>query len=276
MKKAFILFFLLVELSLAQTLRFAPLPMFKSELIMEEYRGILEYLEKQLNISIEIVYYSNYRTLLEAIRTSKVDIAHLGPLPYATLLQQTDKIQPIVQFSNKDGNSTYTCSYITNQSENITFDTLAKKPIALTQPLSTCGYLSAAYLFNEAKLDLKNSKYYYANTHSNVILEVLLDQAQSGIVKTSEFQSYEHLGIIEIKKTPAWPGFLWVGSPKLNPMLISRIQSSLTSLSRYKPEHHKIMNSWGEGVRYGTIHANPSSYSQITQLLQTLKIKELP
>lgn len=276
MKFLIILFIILLESSIAQTLRFAPLPMFKSELIMQEYRGILEYLEKELNINIEIIYYSNYRTLLEAISTSKVDIAHLGPLPFATLLQKTNKMQPIVQFLNEDGESTYTCSLITTQSQKVSLQALSKKPMALTQPLSTCGYLSATYLYNDENLTLKDENYYYANTHSNVVLEVLLGQAKSGIVKTSEFLSYQHLGILELKKTPPWPGFLWVGSPTLNPMLISRIQNVLTAMSHQNPQHKGIMDSWGEGVKYGAIYTNTMNYQPISELLQKFNIKELP
>jgi phosphonate transport system substrate-binding protein len=275
MKYFFIFIFLFFESLWAQPLRFAPLPMFKSELIMKEYRGILEYLEKELAISIEIVYYSNYKTLLEAIRTSKVDIAHLGPLPFAVLLQDNDQVQPIVQFLNKERESTYTCSYITSQDNPQSLNDLSSKPIALTQPLSTCGYLSAVYLYNQANLDLHESNYYYANTHSNVILEVLLGQAQSGIVKTSEFLNYKHLGLFELAKTPQWPGFLWVGSPNLNPILVSKIQDILTPLSYNNAQHKKIMSSWGDGVKYGVIYANKQAYEPIIKLLKTLKIKEL-
>jgi len=273
--KYLLIILLLTQFLWAQTLRFAPLPMFKSELIMEEYRGILDYLEKELDMEIETVYYSNYKTLLEAIHTSKVDIAHLGPLPYAILLQKGNQTQPIVQFLNKDGQSTYTCSLITSQTKSTSLGYLASKPMALTQPLSTCGYLSAAYLYNKSRMDFKNSNYYYANTHSNVILEVILGQAQSGIVKTSEFENYKHLGIYEIKKTPPWPGFLWVGSPKLSSMIIFRIQEALTMLS-YSNQHNKeLMEFWGEGVKYGTIHASSQNYTPITNLLQTLGINEL-
>jgi len=276
MRYLVILSLLLLQSIWAKPLRFAPLPMFKSELIMEEYRGILEHLEKELGITIETVYYSDYKTLLEAIRTSKVDIAHLGPLPYATLLKETDQVQPIVQFLNKDGQSTYTCSLFSTREKVSSIDFIATKPIALTQPLSTCGYLSAAYLYNGANLELKEDNYYYANTHSNVILEVLLGQAQSGIAKTSEFLSYSHLGIYELARTPKWPGFLWVGSPTLSPTLISQIQNTLTPLYYDDPLHRELMSSWGDGVKYGAVYTNAQAYKPITQLLEKFQINELP
>ena len=260
---------------MAQSLRFAPLPMFKSELIMKEYRGILEHLEKELDIKIETVYYSNYRALVEAIRTSKVDIAHLGPLPFAALLQKTQRVQPIVQFLNKKGKSTYTCSLIALQASNPTSLSLPKEPMALTQPLSTCGYLSAAYFYNKKNLVLKDSNYYYANTHSNVVLEVLLGQAKSGIVKSSEFLDYKHLGLLELAKSPEFPGFLWVGSPEFDPILVTKIQKILTKISFHNPQYKELTSTWGEGVKYGSIHTNALAYEPILQLLEELKIEDL-
>lgn len=69
-------------LPLAETIRFAPLPMEKRETVLSRFRPLTEYLSHKLQVKIDYVYALDYAKLLDIFRRSEIDIAYLGPLPY--------------------------------------------------------------------------------------------------------------------------------------------------------------------------------------------------
>lgn len=249
--------------------------MYKSELVIKQYKGMLDYLEKKTGFKFEIVYHADYAQLLQAIVDKKVDIAHLGPLPYANLLQKPNhQSTPIVQFLDKKGASTYTCSFITHNryfAKDLSFE-----PVALTQPLSTCGFLSVSHLLEKYDLNLKNLNYHYSGTHSHVVLDLVIGDAQSGGVKTSEYTSYKHLGLQELDKTDPFPGFLWVGSAALKQKDLELIQKILTQIKPLQNlKDQELTKNWGSNVKYGTIKADAGCYEPIVKMLKQTDIPEL-
>ncbi|MBE0496201.1 MAG: PhnD/SsuA/transferrin family substrate-binding protein [Campylobacterales bacterium] len=245
------------------TLRFAPLPMLKSEIVLQQYVGIFSFLSQKLGVTFEIVYFTDYEKILEALAQNRVDIAHLGPLPYARLLHNAIPVQPLVQFLNEDGKSTYTCSLITaHHARNLP---LKQHTIALTQPLSTCGFLSMSHLLKREGIALEEQPYFYADTHTNVILKLLLGEAHSGGVKSSVFSDYKHLGLIERSRSTALPGFLWVGSAKLPSALAKEIQEALFSLEPTGKDTD-LMHSWADAFKHGAIAPNLGEYEEVLNL----------
>lgn len=257
----------------AKTIKYAPLPMYKSELVLKQYQAMLNYLQKETKLNYEYVYYADYEKLLNAIAEGKVDIAHLGPLPYATLLQRKDhNSKPLVQLLDSKQKGTYTCSFFTHERNK---NKQIFEPIALTQPLSTCGFLSVAHLLKSRSLDLSKLNYHYSGTHSHVVLDVILNDAKSGGVKTSEYLSYKHLGLYEIDKTDPFPGFLLVASKSLRQTEYEAIKHALLKLDPFNnPNDKELMKKWGTNVKYGAIEVDVSLYRHITKMLKQIKIPE--
>ena len=124
----------------AETLYFSPLPMEQPEEVVKQFKPMLNFLEKQLGAKIEIRYSTSYAEILEHFRTGRIDLAYLGPLPYISLRESHPKAEPLVHFLEKNGEATYSCALI---SAGAPLPRPArKKTFALTQPLSTCGYLA--------------------------------------------------------------------------------------------------------------------------------------
>ncbi|MGM0534274.1 MAG: PhnD/SsuA/transferrin family substrate-binding protein, partial [Campylobacterota bacterium] len=260
----------------AQTLRFSPLPMYKSELVIKQYQGMFDYLKAQTGFDFEIIYYPDYDSLLQAIKEGKTDLAYLGPLPYASLLQQTDTTTPIVQFLDSKGQTSYTCSFITSKANENNTQNQSYEPLSLTQPLSTCGYFSIYQILQKQGLELSAMNYSYAGTHSAVVLEILLGESTSGGVKTSQYYTYKHLGLHELQRTDRYPGFLLVGSKNITPKQTAVIQKALTRLDYFNnPGDRTMMQTWGADVRYGCKKADKSMYDKIKNKLQNITIPEL-
>lgn len=254
----------------SKVLRFAPLPMYKSEIVIKQYQAMLDYLSQELHTPIKIVYHADYKDLLDAIERGDVDFAHLGPLPYASLLTRTTKPQVLVQLLNAQKESSYTCSLIVLEKNFAKCNKELFKEIALTQPLSTCGYFAANEMLKKYDLQLEKQSYHYSGTHSHVVLELLVGDASVGSVRTSEYNGYKHLGLKEIERSQKYPGFALVASGTLDPKIAQKIQELLLSVDPL------IMQEWGSNVKYGAIKASQEEYLQIAKQLQNTHLLELP
>lgn len=134
------------------TLTFAPLPMENIKTVFIQFNPMIKYLEKKLNKKIILDYNNNYADILKKIIEKKIDIAYLGPLPYIELKEKYPSTIPLVHFKSSDGKIFYTCSIITFGTSDTRIENIINKKIALTQPLSTCGYLSVDALLKNQKI----------------------------------------------------------------------------------------------------------------------------
>lgn len=276
MKRSLFLLLVIPLVLFSQTLRFAPLPMLKSELTIRQYENALHYLHEKTGITFEMVYFANYDKLLEGIENGQVDIAHLGPLPYAKLLMRTEGTKPIVQFLNARGESRYTCSYFTLKRYQDIFKKQSLEPVALTQPLSTCGFLSVASILQKHGRKLEKMHYRYSGTHSQAVLDVVLGDAKTGGVKTSVYYDYEHLGLQELGRTHEFPGFLWVASANVSDRKVDSIRRALLSLDPLHNEQDaRVVQEWGSNIKHGAIKAEKKNYEIIAKMLEDITIPEL-
>ena len=268
--------FLSSALAGSEKIKFAPLPMYKSELVIKHYQGMLDYLSKKLGVEFEIVYYADYAKLLEAIEKGEVAMAHLGPLPYAALLNRTKTPKPLVQFLDAKGLDHYTCSLVTLKKSCADKQGNLFAKVALTQKFSTCGYLATSEMVQKYGVTLDALESYYSGTHSHVILDLLLAKASVGSVRTSEFTSYEHLGIKELERSQSYPGFLLVGTSSMSEALALQIQEVLVSLKPLEnKEDAQLTKEWGTNVKYGAIKAASEPYEEIAQKIKNKKFAEL-
>lgn len=245
-----------------KVLHFAPLPMYKSEIVIKQYQQMLDYLSKELDLRIKIIYYADYKDLLDAIELGNVDLAHLGPLPLASLFSRTSKPQVLVQFLNAQKQAHYTCSLITRNKNFAKCNKELFNTIALTQKFSTCGYFASQKMLKKYELNLEDLNYYYSGTHSHVVLDILMGDASAGAVRTSEFLSYEYLGLKELERSQSYPGFALVASASLDKKIAQKIAQLLISVDP------AVMQNWGSNVKYGAIKASNAPYIQMAKQLQ--------
>jgi phosphonate transport system substrate-binding protein len=259
-----------------RTVAIAPLPMVKSEVLLKEYRPLLEYLEAETGHSFKLVYYADYAALLKNIAAGKVDIAFLGPLPYVELRRKNSRIRPIVRFLNAKGDDQYTCSLFTTVNHTIgAVEDLENKSIALTQRLSTCGYLAMEHLLSRHGFSLQKNDYEFTGSHTNAIFGVVVGDFDAGGAKTSIVDAYRHLGLKVLAQTEPLPGFLWVASETLSEALYERVKHAMLRLDPlHNPEDAEITRRWRSNIRYGAVEARDSDYDVIRKMLQQLTLPE--
>jgi len=256
----------------AQTLYFAPLPMEKPETVVKQFKPMLDYLEKHLGSKIEIHYSTSYAEILERFRNGQLDLAYLGPLPYVSLRNNYPNAEPLVHFLEKNGQASYSCALI-SAGEKLP-SPLRGKTFALTQPLSTCGFLAVDGILHERGERLKNQRFRYLEKHDEVALAVARGDFDFGGVKTAIAQRYAHLGVTILAETPPLPSFaLIANSRRLSPQKIEQLRVLLTGLQP-QGRDQALVAEWGGQLRNGAIPARDADYDVVRQLRKQADIPE--
>ncbi|MEA3543975.1 MAG: PhnD/SsuA/transferrin family substrate-binding protein [Thermodesulfobacteriota bacterium] len=269
-------FFLLLQptFATAAPLRFAPLPIYNEARIRQDYYPFTQYLERGVQQAVEIVYRSDCQDIIAGLGADEIDLALLGPLPFALALKQGYNISALVQFLNSAGQSTYTCSVGVFAANNLSMTHLKNQQIALTQPYSTCGFLMVEHLLNQHGSTLADNQFEYSGTHSGSALQVITGKASVCGLKTSIGKSFHSLGLDLIAESDVIPSVVLVVNQRtLSPATIASIKKHLLALQPLENQEDALLTKkWGKLVRYGAIQTNAENYKFITDLLHRIDI----
>ncbi len=283
--KRFLLFFgiyflLVPDLALAKAatqqavLRFAPLPMENREVIYKQFEPIRVYLEQITGRKVVFKYFNKYCYLLKEFINGGLDLAYLGPLPYVELHNNYPDAEPLVTFREPTGQNGYTCSLIALPEKKLKLSAITKKEIALTQPLSTCGYLSVNGLLKKHGSSLKANTYHYLGRHDAVALAVVRAEFDIGGVKTAIAQKYAHLGLQVLDETEILPGFALVSnSATVDTALAVTIRDAFASLDPHGKDKEMLSN-WGKKLANGAVVATNEQYDIIRRLMGNIVIPD--
>lgn len=262
-----LIFFPVYLLSANKPLVFAPLPMEDIKTIHVQFSPMIRYLEKKLNTQIKIDYNSSYDAILKKFIEGKIDIAYLGPLPYLSLESKYSDTKPLVNFKNKMGEISYTCSLVSFISNSIPIENIRHSKIALTQPLSTCGYLFVNNILKKSNINIEDNHYRYLGRHDKVALSIIRDEFTFGGVKSEIAKEYTHLGLKEVKVSEAIPNFILVGNAKtLSKNKLLEIKKSMISVSK------KELSKWHKSLKFGVKETNNDDYNHLRKLIKSTKI----
>ncbi|MGE4559164.1 MAG: PhnD/SsuA/transferrin family substrate-binding protein [Desulfobulbus sp.] len=253
-------------------IRFAPLPMENREAITLRFRPMMQYLEQQLGRPFVFDFSESYQTIVEKFQTGKIDLAYLGPLPYVELRAKDPHAEPLVHFREASGNPKYTCAIVALADSPINLQGLRDHRIALTQPLSTCGYLSVNGLLQERGGSLANNRYRYLNKHDAVALAVIRGEFDAGGLKTAIGRRYAHMGLKILAETPPFPGFgLIANQETLSRETREAIRQAMVQLDPAGADK-AMLTRWGGSIRYGAVTAADADYQAVRTYKGQLEI----
>lgn len=259
--KLFALFWLMIAsfASANEPLRIASLPMESREATLSAFEPVARYLQKQLQQPVQLVFLESNQAVITALDAGHLDIAMLGPLPFITLNAKNSHIEPLVFFRESSGQARYRCTLVAFAGDDINITELRNQRVALTQPLSTCGYLGTnAILRVAAGHDLEATHYAYHTTHEAAALAVIAGRADVAGVKDEFADSYASLGL-EILATSDWvPAVgLFANAARLSDEQIVRIREVLLAT----PEQE--FTNWGHFMRYGMQEASHTDFEAL-------------
>lgn len=262
MRKIFFIIFLLsLCFSFAKNktvLYFSPLPTKSHDEVLKDFLPILTYLEKKLQLKIKVKYKDNYKDILDGIKNGSIDLAYLGPLPYISLRKEYSFVEPLVVFREKNQKHNYRCVLVKFKEDKIPNNKKIK--VALTQPLSTCGYfMSSILLKKEFDIDLSKQKYDYKMSHENALLSTLSGDALIAGAKDSIAKKLESLGLEIISKSQVLPGFSLVINSKTIP---KELQDKLKTTILQTPK--SIYSKWKAKGSYGFDEVSHRDYGNLS------------
>lgn len=245
----------------SEPLVFAPLPMESTFTVASQWQPFVEYLDQRLGVKLKFSYSTNNDEIISKFASGELDLAYLGPLPYVKLRKIFPAAEPVVIFMEKDGQSSYTCSIVTLGETNLDFTKMKGKKVALTQPLSTCGYFATQGILTQYGNSLEDNLYQFLGQHDKVALAVARGDFDAGGLKTSVARKYNYLGVVVRAESPQMPGLaLVINSNRVPSQRIAEIRQALLAADV------KTRQDWGDNIRYGVVPAKDSDYDGIRQL----------
>ena len=251
--------FITPGVSASEPLRIASLPMESRELTLAAFEPVAHYLERQLQQPVQLIFLESNQEVVEALDTGQLDIAMLGPLPFITLNAKNSQIHPLVFFRESSGKARYRCKLVAFAGDNIDITQLRNQRVALTQPLSTCGYLGTnAILLARAGHDLEQTNYTYYTTHEAAALAVVAGRADVAGIKDAFAFNYASLGL-EVLAASDWvPAVgMFANADQLSNEQIVRIRDILLTA----PEREYV--NWGHFMRYGMQEASYTDFESL-------------
>lgn len=241
-------FIILVSLHVeARPLTFSPIPLSNTETAFEEFSFMINYLEKKLGEEIDFHYEEKYDDMIISFKENKIDLAYFGPLPLVTLQKSFSSALPLLAFNEPDGKSGYQCALVQFAQDTIDFQKSNNIKVALTQPLSTCGYMQTKILLKTyANKDIEKMKFDYLGTHDEVALSIVRGDFEIGGMKESIANEYKSLGLKVLKTSQMLPSFTLVANTNtLSHEKIANIKRILLEAPK------EIYQTWGERIAYG-------------------------
>lgn len=245
----------------AETLKFAPLPMETPETVAAQWKPFLQYLQTTLGIELEIDFSNSNEQVLEKFAAGKLDLAYLGPLPYLRLKDRFPQARPLVIFHEADGQPSYTCALVVAADSVLRLEQLKGRAIALTQPLSTCGFFSVDGLFHQGGICLSESRFRYLGPHDEVALAVARGEFDAGGLKSAIARKYAPLGLRIIAETAPMPGLALVANgARVSEERMEAIRRALLAADE------ATRKGWGDNIRHGLSAADDEDYAEARKL----------
>ena len=249
-------------------LRFAPIPMASKAHMTQQYLPFLDDLETHTGQRYELAYHARYTDLLDSFAADEIDLAYLGPLPYVALTERISHATPVVQFLDSAGEISYTCALVAFAGHQGALATLRHGAgrIALTQPLSTCGYLMVnREIERRIGQSLENYPYDYTGSHEAVAMSVIIEDFALGGMKTLIAEEYHHLGLRVLAESAPMPGFLLVANARtVSPATIEAIKTRLTNLDpKANPQDRETVRAWSPSLCCGAVEVQLEAYDEI-------------
>jgi len=247
---------------------FAPLPMKDAVTIYETFAPMTRSLELSLDRKIDYHISESYEDLMVAIQKGEIDITYLGPLPYILAKEKNENLKPLVVFNESDSKPTYACVLVAWAPQKKQYELKNLNPkettIALTSPLSTCGYYAVDRMLKRSEYGyiLDMFRYRYLGKHDEVALAVVRGEFQYGGLKEDIANQYSHLGLEVVARLDNMPGFaLIVDSNRVDPSLQGAIYNTLLQTKE------EIYSHWGRGIDKGMRPASDEMYWNFKQIL---------
>ncbi len=162
-------------------LRVALLPDENASTIIQNAEPLKKYLEEKLKKDIEIVVTTDYSSMIEAMRFSRIEVAYFGPLSYVLAKSKAPGIEAFAVGVSK-GSPTYKGVIIARTDGPVkTIADIKGKTVGFGDIASTSSHLiPRAYLARNGLIGDRDYKFAHLGTHDAVFRAVEAGQVDAG------------------------------------------------------------------------------------------------
>lgn len=245
------------------------LPYYAPDKIWYFYRPFIDYLNKTTDISWELKLYHNYDAIIDDLCKGEVDLAYLGPNPFA-LAYEKCKAKPLLVILGSDGKPYYNSIIFTNNHKINSLKELKGKPFAFGDKDSTSSYVIPRKMLEDEGITIDMIKPIFLKSHERIISAVARNEAIAGATKVSVFEKFRDLKFKKLKVSEPLPHHSFCTISNINPKVEKRFINALLKL---KPMHNSsdrnIVKNWEPELRYG-FTLPPQNYIDNVMKLHTL------
>ncbi len=156
---------------------------------LARFGGFQAALQAQFQLPVRIYPAGDYAGVMQAFAARQVEVATMGPLPYARIWLDTHgNIEPLVVARDADGTVSYVAvMYVRAESDISSLEQMRGRSLAWADPNSTSGYLVPRSELREAGIDVDRffSRTGFAGGHEQAIVAVLAGQYDAGVTWAS-------------------------------------------------------------------------------------------
>ena len=150
------------------------IPQGNAVFMVKKWQPLSDYLAKELNMPVEMVFRSSYREIITELSKGKMDVCLTGAYMYVLTREEAD-IRPLVR-RKKFGTPLYHSIVVVRKDSGInTMEDLRKKIFAFTDKESTTGYLLPMSMMRKMGIHTVAqyfSEVIYTGNHDSVLLAV--------------------------------------------------------------------------------------------------------
>lgn len=220
-----------------ETLKVALLPDEDASAIIKQNAGFKAYLEKSLHRKIELIVTTDYSSMIEAMRRSRIDLGYFGPLSYVMAKSRSD----IEAFAakTKNGSATYHAVVIGNVAAGVnSIEDIKGKDVAYGDQASTSSHMIPKSMLVAHGLKWGvDYKEHFVGAHDAVAKAVQRGTAQAGGLSQPIFESMVKKGLIDPAKvkvlevSKAFPQYPWAMRSNLDAKLKIDVKKAFYALN---------------------------------------------
>ena len=212
-------------------------PVGKVSLMYRQFFPVKKYLEKRLDISINMRVKEDLEATLRGIEKGEADIAYLDPSAYCRARHKY-KVAPLVKVHKNREPHNKSALVARKDSGLEKIVQLRGKSLALGKRHSTSSSLMPLAMFNEIGLGLKDfSRVEYLQKEDQVALSVLVGDFDVGGISLKTANKYRSAGLRVIKQSKPLPQYLLCVSRDMDKELASDLKKALLE---YRPSRERM------------------------------------
>jgi len=249
-------------------LRLSAVPLSSAEAMVRDFEPLADSIARLLGRPVEFVYLNNHEKVLDALRAGRIELAVIGAVPYVELVGfgpgqlSPGTIRPVVRFKEADGQGTYRCVLVAFPDDQVVLSQAQGLTLGMSNPLSTCGPLSARSLLAAAGVGWAQIRPRYLGHLNDVARAVVAAQVNLGAVNESVARQHASLGLQVLASTGPLPGFVLVAHAQ-------RVDAeTLARLAHLSDLPVTEYGQWGISIRHGLMPVTDADYTPVRDLMK--------